>query len=920
MTSKSHRATRASLGIAALLAASCGAPAEEAKPASAATIASAPASAAKAASATPAQDLTPPALRLPAMARPSRYDLDLTIDPSRDTFTGTIGVDLTIDAATSLLWLNGTELTIKEARLASGGKEQPARPVPGGDDFVGFALDTQASPGLSRLTITYEGRIDKDRSRGLYRESEGAGPDDAYAYTFFEPIDARRAFPCFDEPNYKVPWKITLRVKQNHVALANSRVEKETALPGGMKAVTFEETKPLPSYLVALIVGPFDLIDAGTAGHHGTKLRFAVPRGRGAETRYAAQVTPTIVGLLEDYFGMPYPYGKLDVAVVPRFWGTMEHPGLVALGQPLTLIKPAEETPQRKRRYANIAIHELAHYWFGDYVTMRFWDDTWLNESLASWMDAKVTHALEPAWGIDVDRIAVRSFAMAQDSLAAAKKVRQPITSKDDIANAFDGAITYAKGSSVIGMFEASVGALTFQKGIQRYMREHAWGSAVADDLLSALSAEAGRDLGPAMKTFLDQPGVPLVTAEPLCSAGTPPRLKLTQSRFVPLGSKVSPGGLFRVPVCVKYGGPKGAGKACTSLDAPSIEIPLDPAKGCPAWVMPNEGASGYYRSSYAPETLRALLHQDAKGKDALTPKERVSLITDMEALVTAGKLGRADALALLPAMVKGADRHALGSSMALVEGVRDDLLPDDLRKKLAKLVRDVYGERARALGFAGKPGEPDEARLLRPRLLGLVGILGEDPALRKEAHALALRFLGDHAAIAPDLTQVTLAIAAQSDDPALFRGLREAGKAAPSRRDKEQILSVLGAFRASALADEALALVLSPELDLRDTTGILDVALFGRETRERAYAFVKKNFAALTARMRSDEAMPLFDMPVFFCEEAHRRDAEAFFGERARAVEGATRTLASALEASALCIEQQKHDEAGLHAFLKKL
>ncbi|HET7501641.1 MAG TPA: M1 family metallopeptidase, partial [Kofleriaceae bacterium] len=327
-----------------------------------------------------APDPAPPALRLPGDVRPTRYALELTVVPERPAAAGRIHIAAEVVRATRVVWLNATGLTIERATL--GGR--PARVIPGGEDFVGLAIGRELPPGALAIEVAFSAPIDRERSRGLYSERDGK---DAYAYTFFEPIDARRTFPCFDEPVYKVPWQLTFHVRADHVALGNAEVVRETPEPGGMKRVELAVSRPLPSYLVAFVVGPFELVDGGKVGRVATPIRFVIPRGRAGELGYARQVTPKVVAALEDYFDMAYPYGKLDVAVVPRFWGTMEHPGLVAMGQPLTLIRPDQDTRARRQGYANILAHELSHYWFGDLVTMAWWDDTWLNEALSEWSD-----------------------------------------------------------------------------------------------------------------------------------------------------------------------------------------------------------------------------------------------------------------------------------------------------------------------------------------------------------------------------------------------------------------------------------------------------------------------------------------------------------------------------------------------------
>src|SRR5262249_35792874 len=269
-----------------------------------------------------------------------------------------------------------------------------------------------------------------EKSRGVYSEKEG---EQAYAYTFFEAIDARRAFPCFDEPSYKIPWKLTFHVKQEHVALGNAAVVKEVPEADGMKRVELAESKPLPSYLVAFVVGPFEVIDGGVAGRVKTPIRFVIPKGRSGELGWAKQVTPRVVAALEDYFDMDYPYGKLDVAVVPRFWGTMEHPGIVAMGQPLTLIRKDEDTRERRERYADILAHELSHYWFGDLVTLAWWDDTWLNEALGEWLDPIITDAVEPGWHyLDDERLDRAGWGMGADEQAT-HAIRQPVDTRQAI-------------------------------------------------------------------------------------------------------------------------------------------------------------------------------------------------------------------------------------------------------------------------------------------------------------------------------------------------------------------------------------------------------------------------------------------------------------------------------------------------------
>lgn len=858
----------------------------------------------------------PPELRLPKHARPVRYAAELTVIPAQDTFQGRMEIELEVSTATSLLWLNATELKIASAQLTQAGRTLTARVVPEGADFVGFAFERPVEAGPARLSISYEGVIDKERTQGLYREQEKSA---WYAYTVFEPVDARRVFPCFDEPEYKVPWRLSLRVRAGDVALANSPVESEGApLADGTRFVTFAETKPLPSYLVAFVVGPFDVVEAGTFGRGRTPLRFIVPQGRRGELGYALKVTPRLVTALEDYFDMAYPFGKLDVAVVPRYQGTMEHPGLVAIGQPLALIPPQEETLQRQQWYARITLHELAHYWFGDYVTMAWWDDLWLNESFATWLEAKLIHQLEPSWKEPEERLWEHLSALGTDGLVTSRPIRQPITARTDFESAFDNSITYFKGASVIGMFEHWLGAETFQQGLRRFMREKAWGTATSAELLAVLGAASGRDVATAMGTFLEQAGAPLVTVELECAQGSPPRLKLAQTRFFaspPPGAVSSPE-RWHIPLCVRYGGAGTQGRACMLLTEPSGELVLSEAKACPSWVAANEEALGYYRAAYSEPLRQALVRADFR---PLTPRERGAMLADLRAFASAGRFPLGEALALVPRLLKAEDVASTEAGLAMLGLLRADVLPDEWLPHYERLLRAVVVPRARALGWRAPPGEQENARMLRTMLLSTAARAARDAALLGQARELAEAWLADESAVEPGSVFTVLSAAASTGDRALFDALllKARREENPSKRQRQ--LAVLGAFREPRLVREALALTVDGTFAARDSLGLLFTALSQRETRTTAYAFVKENFDRLVEGLSASEASRLFVVPGFFCDKASRDDARAFFSPRAGQVDGAPLELARALERAELCRAAWERNQSDITSFLRR-
>ncbi len=854
-------------------------------------------------------DATPPKLRLPELARPTRVDLDLAVDPEAPKFFGEIAADLDVLAPTDVLWLNANDLTITSVEIAAGGATQRGKVLTTAPDFVGLGFDAKIAAGKARLTVRFEGDIERDKARGIYAMKE---PDGArYVYTFFEPVDARRAFPCFDEPNYKVPWRLTLHVPKGDVARANSAIASERDEPNGRKAVVFEESKPLPSYLVAFVVGPFDVVSAPDAGHHHTKLSFLVPKGRGAETRYAAEVTPKIVGYLEDYFGMPYPWGKLDVAVVPRYWGTMEHPGIVALGQTLTLIKASEENISRKQEYANIASHELAHYWFGDYVTMRWWDDTWLNESMAQWMDAKITDRVEPAWKFGRVRLERANGAMVADGLPSAKSIREPVVTADEIANAFDGDLTYNKGNAVLAMFEEWMTVPVFQRAIHGYLEKHAFGSVVEDDLLAAIDAERP-GAGAALRTFIDQPGVPLVEVKLLCDGSTR-AVEISQRRYAPAGVELPPES-WKLPVCVRYGDGKGAaGRACTLLTAANARMPIE-TKACPTFLLANAGGAGYYRAKYDKLQIDAIFRARAALEDA----ELTTLMNDAGALVERNDLALGDALALLPNVAGASDRYLFASAFSVL-GIAGSILGEADRPKYAHYVREMYKKRSQALGWKKKPGESKDDEILRPLLHGAVAIAGQDDELRKEGRALATQWIADRGALDADIVDTALASGARLNDRAFFDLVLKAADAAKDQREKERLYNALGEFDDPELVKRAQAIVLDRARNLHDTIGILWAEFGNRTTRQAALAFLDQNFEELKGRLRDDESMYLGYMPRSFCDDAAAAKIEAAFTARAAKIPGAPRMLKATVETVKICAAHARAHGAGLTKFLAR-
>ena len=642
-----------------------------------------------------APSLEPPKLRLDGSAQPSSYAVDLSIVPDRDTFRGSLDISLDLRTPSDVLWLNAVGLQIQSATFRpDSGDALPAKTVPGGDQFLGFSFD-RALSGRGVLHVDYQGKISRNSSAGVFQLKEER---EWYVYSQFEPTDARRAFPCFDEPGFKVPWQVTLHVPKDDLALSNTPMLSEANESNGMKVVRFKQSPPLPSYLVAFAVGRFDVVSAGRVGP--TPVRVIVPKGKSADAAYAAVAIPQLLQLLENYFGMPFPYEKLDSVVMPVSDFAMENAGLITYAESTLLADPGSETIDHKRELAGTVAHEMAHQWFGDLVTTAWWNDTWLNEAFATWMERKIPGEWKPEWHLDVTEVNSRLGAMRGDDLASAREIRQPIESNSDIANAFDD-ITYEKGAAVIEMFEHWIGEAKFREGVQRYLKQHAWGNATASDFEAAISSVAGKNVAPAFDSFLDQPGVPEVSVALKCEAQ--PSLQVSQKRSLPIGSQAKPQ-TWQIPICVAFEGDGAVHHQCSLLLDAKDDIALAGAQTCPSWILPNDGETGYYEVAYEGDLLKKNL---ADGGSHLTAAERVGVLGDIDSLAAEGQVSAQTALALVPQFSHDPDWHVVQATANIASLLRSESVPANLREKGARFIRQQFGDRALALGWSRSPAIP---------------------------------------------------------------------------------------------------------------------------------------------------------------------------------------------------------------------
>ena len=855
-----------------------------------------------------ARSLNPPKLRLPDDALPVEYRVDLRITPGQDRFSGVAEIDADLRHTTPVLWLHARALQFTDARIG----ETPAEVGLTDTDFVALIPPQPLAPGRVRIRMSYTGTVSRNLTDGLFQQKEG---EDWYVFSKFEPVTARRAFPCFDEPSYKAPWQITLRVPPGPKVFSNTPVSSETAEPDGTKVVRFARTKPLPSYLVALAIGPFDVIDTGRVGRGRVPSRIIVPRGRAKEAGSAAESTRKAIQLLEDYFGIPYPFEKLDQVVVPftTGWGAMENAGLLAYDQ-ILLAREDKDTVSDRRSRLTTMVHEMAHQWLGDLVTTAWWDDVWLNEGFASWVTPKILRRWHPEWNVPASEAGSLDSAMNADSLVSARKVRQIIEAYGDIGNAFDG-ITYSKGAAILAMFEHWLGEDEFRAGVRAYLRRYAWRTATSSDFINVMSEVAGRELRGPFSSFLDQGGVPLVKVDVFCDG---PRhvLRLAQERYLPIGSEGSKTSVWQLPVCIRYDDGKAVRRECVLLDRPTAEFPLKEAKACPRWLFADDGAAGYYRSSYEGEWFGRMLE---KAPDSLELHEQAAFINDVRALVNAGRIDAGQGLSLALRFNDSPHSEVVIASQRLVAGM-SRFIPDQLMPNWARFVRVWLGERARKMGWQPRPGESEDQRQIRLAVVPFVAIDGEDPDLGAEALRLARAWLKDRKAIDPD-TVVVVVAAARHGDRAFFDELVAGLRTAEDQQDRSVIITALGSFRDPAITRSALELIFQRGTDHRELSSLLFVPW--RDTGPVIWAFVQENFDRLNTLMPGARGIPfgatLPGVAGGFCDESYLLEAERFFAPRIASLSGGGRNLAKAVENIRLCVACRGALGDSVSAFLEK-
>ncbi|QDE40766.1 M1 family metallopeptidase [Luteibacter pinisoli] len=854
-------------------------------------------------------DAAPPLGHLPDWAQPESYKLAFKVDPKQEDYTGSASIKIKLTQPSDFVWIHGKELKVSKVVVTdAAGKKHTGKYTVAAEKEGVARLDLGAKlEGEITVAIDFAAPLNK-QLQGLYKVSHEGVP---YAMTQMEPVSARYAFPGFDEPRFKTTYDLSLTIPADDQGVANTAQVKEEKAGAGWKTLTFSTTKPLPTYLVAFAVGPWDVVKGPDISPTefrttATPLRGIAAKGEGHRMQHVLGETNSIIHTLEEYYGFGYPFDKLDLLAAPDFSaGAMENAGLVTFRDWLLLIDP-DSAANYVRGSFNVNAHELAHQWTGDTVTMAWWNDLWLNEAFATWMQQKVTQKVHPEYRADLDRVRGAQGAMNNDSLVSARKIRQEITGNGDIETAFDG-ITYQKGAAVLGMFEGYVSEPVFQKGMRAYIQKHKFANATADDLVDSIAEAAGQgeQFKKAFNSFLDQSGVPYVTTEVKTEDGKTV-LHVKQSRYLPLGSTGDANRVWGVPMCVRYGVAGGDKVKCEIFSAAEGSIVLDGAAKN-TWVMPNASGRGYYRFAQSKADLANL----AKVVSRLSDAEQLAYADAVRAGFQHGDINAGDTLAALKPVTASNTREVFTAPMGTFTWIVDHVATTDAQRAvLRKWAIDAYKPKLASLGFRKKAGEKDNDTLTRNVL---VGFLADKDIADKDVRAemlaqgdAALKTKDGHLdldAADPDLLATALGVAVQERGaPAVDALIAEIPKTSdPAKRNA--MLAALGDAPNAALANKARDFALGKDVKVGEMAMVLMGGRDNEKSRDELWQWFTTNYDKIIARTGSFAGGKLPSLAAQGgCSKAEADRLSEFFKPRLGQVSGAERGLAQTSESILLC------------------
>ncbi len=844
--------------------------------------------------------------RLQKLARPLSQHIQLRLDPALDNYTGTTQIKLSLLQATPHFEISGSDYSIEQAVLiAERGQRIPLKVLRRDEKMAKLSLGPARQPTLAAgrytLSITFRAPYNT-RSVGLYKTLHKGQP---YLFTQFEDIEARRAFPVFDEPEYKIPYTWTLEAPEAYQVYANTPVQRTQPLKDGWVRYAFAPTPPIPSYLLALTVGAFDEVPMPGLSIPGRVLvpapQPAQNTAQGKLTDYVVAETPAILKNLENYFGRPHPYAKLDFVAVPEFpFGAMENPGLITYREDYLLKDPEQVSQRSLEGTVNVIAHELAHQWFGNLVTMAWWDDLWLNEAFATWMANKVTARLHPEFHTELHL--PQNRAMSYDARVTTRPIRKPITRANDIIEGLG--LAYSKGSAVLAMTEHWIGAEAFQKGLRQYMTDFAFKNAQAADLWNALEKSSGKPVPEVLQSYIEQAAFPLISLDIYGK-----RVVLAQERFALMGQQ-PPAQQWSVPVSLRYG--RGDRVASTSvlLQHKTQSVTLDFE---PEWIYPDAGAMGYYRWLLPTDAYRRLLQE---AETQLSPRERLSVMSGAYDLFNNGSVLNRQYMPLLSRFLRDSHPKVVATAYRYLLVQEPLFVNDSNRERWKNFKQQKSSFLLQRYGRTPQPEETEDVAQLRSSLFWQLGTLKKDASLQAEAEqAVARYFAGE--TTDPLLINSYLSLVAYYGDRDTFQRYREAFENPVSPVHRSRILSALGYFGDPDVQTLAMNYALSEQVSASDLRYIMAGFSFRPERHRRFQDWLETHYDRLKA------ALPPFRIPAVpgywlehRCDIDGARRAKAFFAQREADNEVLQKELSKTLSTVRACQTLSRFGQEDFDAF----
>jgi aminopeptidase N/puromycin-sensitive aminopeptidase len=852
------------------------------------------------------------AQRLPDTVTPHHYILKFMPDLKTAKFAGEETIHGDVNRPTHEVVLNALEIEFQKVTVQAlpGGPVQGAKvTLQPESETATFTVDQELPKGPVEIKVEYTGILN-DQLRGFYLSKSDTR---RYAMTQMEPTDARRAFPCWDEPAYKAPFNISVVADRGDTAISNGKIEKDEPGPGpDQHTITFAMTPKMSTYLVALGVGDFKCVE-GSAD--GIPIRICTTPDKVELGKVALESAEHILHFYNQYYSIKYPYGKLDVLASPDFSaGAMENTADIVYREVLLLVDERTASPDFRKLVADVLAHEMAHQWFGDLVTMKWWDDIWLNEGFATWMSPKPVRAWHPEWNNRLDEVQSDNDAKGVDSLLATRAIRTPANTPAEISALFDG-IAYNKTAAVLRMVESYVGPETYRQGVNQYLQEHAYGNATAEDFWNTIAKVSGKPVDKIMKSFVDQPGVPLVSVATKCAGGST-TVELKQQRFFSDRKAMEAGSdeLWQIPVCLKTAGASGREETkCELLTQKEQSFTL---KGCAPWIAGNAGAVGYYRTAYAPADFSNLTSGVARN---LSGEEQVALAEDQWAMVRAGRSSLGDYLQLAESMKDVRNRAAWETIDAHLQYVGAYVVTEADRAQYQAWLRNLLQPTMQELGWKAAPEESADSKGLRATIAFTLGYAGHDPEAIAQARRLVEQAMSDPGSVDATLLSSITPLAAMNGDAALYEKYLAAMKAAKSPEEYYRYFFGLAEFRRPELVERNLQFALTPEVRNQDATGFLEAMLRSSDAAKRArvWAFIKSHWPDLEHRLASYTRGEIFSATSSMCDAGDRDDVQAFYAQHR--VDSAERTVRQSVERMNNCIDMREQQGSRLASWLKQ-